>query len=91
MCFYHAYAHRCGHTEMIFIQMCAAAQMIQRKCPRGQEGVILTTVKVEHPCSACPNKVKTEKSPSRCSDEGLMGCSETLLRRGYRIGKGGSW
>jgi hypothetical protein len=57
MCFYHAYAHRCGHTEMIFIQMCAAAQMIQRKCPRGQEGVILTTVKVEHPCSGCPKKV----------------------------------
>ncbi|KAF2447531.1 hypothetical protein P171DRAFT_354549 [Karstenula rhodostoma CBS 690.94] len=58
MCFYHAYAHRCGHTEMIFMQMCVAAQMTQRKCPRGQEGVILTTVKVEHPCSGCPKKVR---------------------------------
>ncbi|KAF2255541.1 hypothetical protein BU26DRAFT_512510 [Trematosphaeria pertusa] len=59
MCYYHAYSHRCGHTEMVFQQLCAKGQMIQQKCARGQEGIILTTVKVEYPCSACPKKVRT--------------------------------
>jgi hypothetical protein len=57
MCYYHAYSHRCGHTEMVFQQLCSQGQMIQRRCPRGQEGHILTTVKVETPCSGCPNSV----------------------------------
>ncbi|KAF7676658.1 hypothetical protein GT037_004870 [Alternaria burnsii] len=54
MCFYHAYSHKCGHTQMIFQQMCPKGQIAQRKCARGHEGVILATVKVETPCGTCP-------------------------------------
>jgi hypothetical protein len=54
MCFYHAYSHKCGHTQMIFQQLCPKSQISQRKCPRGQDGVILATVKVETPCGVCP-------------------------------------
>ncbi|KAF2706768.1 hypothetical protein K504DRAFT_384768 [Pleomassaria siparia CBS 279.74] len=57
MCFYHAYTHRCGHTEMVFQQLCPHGQMYQQKCPRGQEGKILTTVKVEYACANCLIKV----------------------------------
>ncbi|KAF2869950.1 hypothetical protein BDV95DRAFT_497466 [Massariosphaeria phaeospora] len=64
MCYYHAYTHRCGHTEMVFQQLCSAGQMKQQKCPRGQEGIILTSVKVEHGCSSCPNKVRDDGSKS---------------------------
>ncbi|PVI07179.1 hypothetical protein DM02DRAFT_499163, partial [Periconia macrospinosa] len=53
MCFYHAYKHRCGHTRMVFQQLCQKAQMIQNKCPRGEEGIILATINVEFPCSGC--------------------------------------
>ncbi|EOA82337.1 uncharacterized protein SETTUDRAFT_61997, partial [Exserohilum turcica Et28A] len=56
MCFYHAYSHQCGHTQMVFQQPCAKGQMTQQKCSRGREGVILATVKVETPCSTCPGK-----------------------------------
>lgn len=31
--------------------------MIQQKCARGQDGVILATVKVETTCNMCPGKV----------------------------------
>jgi hypothetical protein len=53
MCFYHAYTHRCGHTQMVLQQFCAKGQMRQQKCARGQDGTILATVKVETSCSAC--------------------------------------
>ncbi|KAF2032023.1 hypothetical protein EK21DRAFT_41670, partial [Setomelanomma holmii] len=56
MCFYHAYSHKCGHTEMVLQQFCAKGQMKQRKCARGQDGTILATVKVETPCHICPTK-----------------------------------
>ncbi|KAH6071207.1 hypothetical protein HBI65_076640 [Parastagonospora nodorum] len=56
MCFYHAYSHRCGHTQMVLQQLCPKGQMKQQKCARGQDGTILATVKVETPCSVCPNR-----------------------------------
>ncbi|KAF2002923.1 hypothetical protein P154DRAFT_430153 [Amniculicola lignicola CBS 123094] len=54
MCYYHAYTYRCGHTEMIFQRLCTNGQLQQKKCPRGQEGTILTSVRIEYPCSSCP-------------------------------------
>jgi hypothetical protein len=57
MCFYHAYSHVCGHTEMVLQQLCGKGQMKQQKCARGQDGTILATVKVETPCGVCPGKV----------------------------------
>ncbi|KAF2796243.1 hypothetical protein K505DRAFT_238236 [Melanomma pulvis-pyrius CBS 109.77] len=57
MCFYHAYGHCCGHTEMVFVKFCAEQQMSQQRCPRGREGVITLTVKVEYPCGSCAKKV----------------------------------
>jgi hypothetical protein len=56
MCFYHAYSHQCGHTEMVLQQLCGKGQMKQQKCARGQDGTILATVKVETPCAVCPKK-----------------------------------
>ncbi|KAF2204867.1 hypothetical protein GQ43DRAFT_359378, partial [Delitschia confertaspora ATCC 74209] len=53
MCLYHAYSHRCGHTEAIFLDFCPQAKLKQTRCPRGQEGKILTTLKVEEPCPKC--------------------------------------
>lgn len=53
MCYYHAYTHRCGHTEMVFQKFCATGQMCQKKCPRTAPGEILTTVKLEYNCSEC--------------------------------------
>ncbi|KAF2131550.1 hypothetical protein P153DRAFT_198252 [Dothidotthia symphoricarpi CBS 119687] len=58
MCFYHAYSHKCGHTEVILQQLCSKGQMVQQKCGKGQEGKILTTVKVETSCALCPRKVR---------------------------------
>jgi hypothetical protein len=58
MCYYHAYTHRCGHTQMIFQQHCTAGQMRQQKCPQTQPNVILTTVKIEYACAACPGAGK---------------------------------
>ncbi|KAF2745160.1 hypothetical protein M011DRAFT_407318 [Sporormia fimetaria CBS 119925] len=59
MCYYHAYTHRCGHTEMVFEQYCSQGQMHQQKCPRSNPGRILTTVKIEFACANCggPGKV----------------------------------
>ncbi|KAF1941821.1 hypothetical protein EJ02DRAFT_189826 [Clathrospora elynae] len=57
MCFYHAYSHKCGHTAMVFQQLCSKGQMIQQKCAGGHDGVILATVKVETSCNICPRKV----------------------------------
>jgi hypothetical protein len=57
MCFYHAYSHICGHTQMILQQLCSKGQMKQQKCARGQDGTILATVKVETPCGVCPGRV----------------------------------
>jgi hypothetical protein len=57
MCFYHAYSHICGHTQMILQQLCNKGQMKQQKCARGQDGTILATVKVETPCGVCPGRV----------------------------------
>lgn len=54
MCFYHAYTHACGHTEMILTQLCGKGQMKQQRCARGQDGVILASVKVETKCAICP-------------------------------------
>jgi hypothetical protein len=56
MCFYHAYTHVCGHTQMILQQLCPSGQMQQRKCSRGHDGTILASVKVETACRACPEK-----------------------------------
>ncbi|OAK98644.1 hypothetical protein IQ06DRAFT_21574 [Phaeosphaeriaceae sp. SRC1lsM3a] len=56
MCFYHAYSHICGHTEMILQRLCTKGQMKQQKCARGQEGVILASVKVETRCAICPGR-----------------------------------
>ncbi|EMD61316.1 hypothetical protein COCSADRAFT_122800 [Bipolaris sorokiniana ND90Pr] len=56
MCFYHAYTHQCGHTQMVFQQLCPKGQMVQQKCNRGHDGVILATVKVETSCEVCPVK-----------------------------------
>ncbi|ORY13472.1 hypothetical protein BCR34DRAFT_463772, partial [Clohesyomyces aquaticus] len=53
MCYYHAYMHRCGHTEMKFQQFCPQGQMKQQQCPRGNEGKILADVKVEATCARC--------------------------------------
>ncbi|EUC44598.1 hypothetical protein COCMIDRAFT_97821 [Bipolaris oryzae ATCC 44560] len=58
MCFYHAYTHQCGHTQMVFQQLCPKGQMIQQKCNRGHDGVILATVKVETSCEMCSVKVR---------------------------------
>ncbi|KAF2279463.1 uncharacterized protein EI97DRAFT_370336 [Westerdykella ornata] len=55
MCYYHAYQHHCGHTEMIFQQFCSPAQMLQQRCPRSNPGIILTTVKLEYACASCPS------------------------------------
>jgi hypothetical protein len=57
MCSYHAYTHKCGHTEMVFQQLCPKGQMKQQKCSKGQDGTILANVKVEKSCRACPGKV----------------------------------
>ncbi|KAF2189642.1 hypothetical protein K469DRAFT_514720, partial [Zopfia rhizophila CBS 207.26] len=53
MCFYHAYSYPCGHTEMVFQELCVPGQMTQQKCGRGKEGTIIATVKVEYRCSKC--------------------------------------
>ncbi|KAF5851113.1 hypothetical protein GGP41_003949 [Bipolaris sorokiniana] len=58
MCFYHAYTHQCGHTQMVFQQLCPKGQMVQQKCNRGHDGVILATVKVETSCEVCPVKLQ---------------------------------
>jgi hypothetical protein len=57
MCFYHAYSHVCGHTQMVLQQLCGKGQMKQQECARGQDGTILATVKVETPCGVCPGRV----------------------------------
>ncbi|KAF2651909.1 hypothetical protein K491DRAFT_605973 [Lophiostoma macrostomum CBS 122681] len=62
MCYYHAYTHCCGHTDMIFQQFCAQGQMAQRKCSKDQPGIILTTVKLEYPCKGCPGGTKVSRS-----------------------------
>lgn len=54
MCYYHAYSHKCGHTECILQKFCPKGQMIQQKCGRGNEGVIMATVKVDSSCQNCP-------------------------------------
>ena len=56
MCYYHAYSHKCGHTECILQKFCPKGQMIQQKCGRGHEGIIMATVKVETSCAICPPK-----------------------------------
>ncbi|KAF2731181.1 hypothetical protein EJ04DRAFT_402542, partial [Polyplosphaeria fusca] len=53
MCNYHAYSHLCGHTEMIFQGFCPPGQMTQQKCAGGHQGTIVTTLKIEYPCSSC--------------------------------------
>ncbi|KAF2472023.1 uncharacterized protein BDR25DRAFT_259364 [Lindgomyces ingoldianus] len=58
MCYYHAYTHRCGHTEMVFQSFCTRGQLKQKKCPRGEEGKILTDVKLEYSCAGCPGPKK---------------------------------
>ena len=56
MCYYPAYSHKCGHTECVLQMFCSKAQMIQQKCGRGHEGIIMATVKVETSCENCPGK-----------------------------------
>ena len=53
MCYYHAYTHRCGHTECILQKLCTKGQMIQQKCGRGYEGIIMATIKLETTCESC--------------------------------------
>ncbi|KAF2856043.1 hypothetical protein T440DRAFT_485195 [Plenodomus tracheiphilus IPT5] len=53
MCFYHAYTHTCGHTTMVFQQLCPTGQMVQQKCKKGLDGVVLATVKVGERCGGC--------------------------------------
>jgi hypothetical protein len=53
MCYYHAYSHRCGHTECILQKLCPKGQMIQQKCGRGYEEIIMATVKLETTCESC--------------------------------------
>ncbi|KAH8727630.1 hypothetical protein GQ44DRAFT_579409, partial [Phaeosphaeriaceae sp. PMI808] len=53
MCFYHAYTHKCGHTEMVLQELCVKGQMIQQKCARGQNGTIMASLKIETHCSLC--------------------------------------
>jgi len=50
MCFYHAYTHTCGHTAMVLTRLCPAGQLVQQKCNKGLDGVILATVKVDTRC-----------------------------------------
>jgi hypothetical protein len=38
-------------------KLCPKGQMIQQKCGRGHEGIIMTTIKVETSCTGCPKKV----------------------------------
>lgn len=68
MCFYHAYTHQCGHTQIVFQQLCPKGQMIQQKCKRGHDGVIMATVKVETSCEMCLAKVR---------------CSSIHIRQGF--------
>lgn len=63
MCYYHAYSHRCGHTECILQKLCPKGQMIQQKCSRGSEGIIMATVKLETTCESC----KKAYPPLSCS------------------------
>ncbi|KAJ4986659.1 hypothetical protein SVAN01_07845 [Stagonosporopsis vannaccii] len=69
MCYYHAYSHKCGHTECILQKLCPKGQMIQQKCGRGREGIIMATVEVETRCDMCKkvcqldnrNRLKADK------------------------------
>ncbi|RMZ68862.1 hypothetical protein GMOD_00002744 [Pyrenophora seminiperda CCB06] len=58
MCSYHAYSHKCGHTQMVFQQLCPKGQMIQQKCGGGHDGTILATVKIETSCGSCHGEVQ---------------------------------
>lgn len=64
MCYYHAYSHKCGHTECILQKLCSKGQMIQQKCGKGHEGIILATVKLETRCDGC----KEVCDPDRIGD-----------------------